>query len=804
MNTTQLENEFHTGDTVTQQTMKDLIDSIPQPGVPLGVATLDANGQIPVSQLPAVATSGVPTTVTYTTVPSPCFLSQNQEVSINHGAIVNENYTVTISEQIPDATGITNTTVNFGQVGASNISSLTNVQYANGAISSKLRSDLTWFEDNLMLDFSTGAVIDHSINAINNWTANGNTFAVMFNSTTALHLNGTNISTPNNIALNPGTSNFTFSFWIYPSSVNKVIIPMPITGSIFPLLEINASSQVVLHSSTNALTVATPALTQGVWSFVTIGVKTNFVTPASAYGFACVQGNTTINYTAGADWNGGYNFNTNFQIGSTFIGYLAIFRFITKAYDIVTEPVPISTNLIPTMYSNTTYAPGTGSPTAVNPSISLTISSWNGGSFSSYDPIGNAWMIFNTTSIYQWSAYGSNIGNVTSSAIFLVDFGVPTRADSYIASFYCNAVSGSGYSIYIYLQGSLDNSNWTTLWSTTISSSITNDARKKPLPINSTFRYFRLNFQFSVVTTVGLCLQVYNFGLYRDYDQVGMPFPTYQIGVPTLIETTDANNFNLGVCSRIASIVIGGNIPSPTCVKCLVSFDKRNTWKYFTNGAWTTTTLNNINTTGMSVSAITSALKNYEPLTTDTYLDFAFQLQQEYVNTGAVSLTGVTITYDDTGAFTQVAVGSAYALTRINPTQTKLKKLTAGTNIRAFINLTAAIAPPSAVNNVNVVNSQATMLAIGCTIGTIAVRTDNNTLWILEAADSTVLANWALISNTLTVYSVNGKSGIVNLTAADFNAVSANSLATGAYKNISTGPVAPSSPKAGDIWIKTT
>ena len=806
-----LKSEFKTGDVVTQKTIDDLIDAeyayLSQMGQPNGIATLDSTGMIPLSLIPNSAVN--PTTLTYTTVPSPCYMSQGDEVVVRHGTIANQNYSIAITEEEPDATGITNTIAVISN-GYSIVPTI-NTELVGSVIRSKLRSDLTWFEDSLMLDFSTGAVIDHSINAINNWTANGDTFTNMFNSitkyngTTALHLNGTNISTPNNIALNPGTSNFTFSFWIYPSSVNKVIIPMPITGSIFPLLEINASSQVVLHSSTNALTVATPALTQGVWSFVTIGVKTNFVTPASAYGFACVQGNSTPNYSTGADWNGGYNFNTNFQIGSTFQGYLAIFRFITKVYDQWSDPIPLATNLIPTMYSNTTYATGTGSPTLGTLVITASEQSQPGISM---DSMANVWMPFSNTGNYAFG-FGETGGGSVWFAI-TIDFGVPTKVDSYAC--WCVAyIQGSSYPHDLYIQGSFDNANWQTLGtqhlSTASSTWVYSDARIKPLTQAGIYRYYRY-YHYASYSNTSSTLQVYNLGLYANYNSIGMPFPAWQLNTPTLIETTDANHFNLGTCSRISSVVFAGNIPSPTCIKTLVSFDGRNTWKYYNQGQWFTSTLANIQTNGISTAAMSTALTSYQVQTADTYLDFAFSLQQEYNSTAAVSLSGVTITYDDTGIFAPATVGSyssncQFGLTNVGPISTKIKKLSAGTGQRVYINLTAAIIPATAVYDVNVVNTEAAMLALVVTTGQVAVRTDTQTVWLLSGTDHTQLSNWMQLPNAYTVYSVNGHSGVVNLTAADFNAVPANSLKTGAYRNISVGSVAPSNPQSGDVWIKT-
>jgi len=80
------------------------------------------------------------------------------------------------------------------------------------------------------------------------------------------------------------------------------------------------------------------------------------------------------------------------------------------------------------------------------------------------------------------------------------------------------------------------------------------------------------------------------------------------------------------------------------------------------------------------------------------------------------------------------------------------------------------ILPSIALMNTFVVATEIAMLALSCQIGDICVRTDLSKSFILKVNDPTVLANWQeLLSPTDLVQSVNGKTGTVTLTATDVN-----------------------------------
>jgi len=76
--------------------------------------------------------------------------------------------------------------------------------------------------------------------------------------------------------------------------------------------------------------------------------------------------------------------------------------------------------------------------------------------------------------------------------------------------------------------------------------------------------------------------------------------------------------------------------------------------------------------------------------------------------------------------------------------------------------------PSFAITSVSVVNSSANMLALtGLSVGSVAVRTDNATNYILTALPASTLANWVSFSPAATnVQSVNGVTGAVALTGA--------------------------------------
>ncbi|MDE3256027.1 MAG: hypothetical protein KGN97_08635, partial [Bacteroidota bacterium] len=153
----------------------------------------------------------------------------------------------------------------------------------------------------------------------------------------------------------------------------------------------------------------------------------------------------------------------------------------------------------------------------------------------------------------------------------------------------------------------------------------------------------------------------------------------------------------------------------------------------------------------------------------------------------ATNVTGVVaIANGGTGATTIAGMKTSYGLDNLDNTsdinkpvssltQTALN-LKVNTSAVAAANGVASLGadgkvpliqlPSFSITSVSVVNSSANMLALtGLSIGSVAVRTDNATNYILTALPASTLANWISFSPAATnVQSVNGVTGAVALT----------------------------------------
>jgi hypothetical protein len=88
--------------------------------------------------------------------------------------------------------------------------------------------------------------------------------------------------------------------------------------------------------------------------------------------------------------------------------------------------------------------------------------------------------------------------------------------------------------------------------------------------------------------------------------------------------------------------------------------------------------------------------------------------------------------------------------------------------------------PPLATTEVYVVGSQAEMLALNCQRGDEAIRTDVNQTFILAQDPPSTLANWILRRTPAdAVTSVNGKTGVVALSASDVGAAPESHVGAG-------------------------
>ena len=79
--------------------------------------------------------------------------------------------------------------------------------------------------------------------------------------------------------------------------------------------------------------------------------------------------------------------------------------------------------------------------------------------------------------------------------------------------------------------------------------------------------------------------------------------------------------------------------------------------------------------------------------------------------------------------------------------------------------------PPLAINEIFTVASQAAMLALSAQRGDMAIRTDNGLTYVLATDDPTQAANWKTVTAAGAVTSVNGATGVVNITLASLSGV---------------------------------
>ncbi|MEY4553344.1 MAG: hypothetical protein RL099_1672, partial [Bacteroidota bacterium] len=152
----------------------------------------------------------------------------------------------------------------------------------------------------------------------------------------------------------------------------------------------------------------------------------------------------------------------------------------------------------------------------------------------------------------------------------------------------------------------------------------------------------------------------------------------------------------------------------------------------------------------------------------------------------ATNVTGVVaIVNGGTGTASIAAMKTAYGLNNLDNTSDLNKPISSLTqtalNLKinnSLISVANGVAslgadgkvptaqlPALSITSVSVVNSSANMLALtGLSVGSVAVRTDNATNYILTALPASTLANWVSFSPvTVNVQSVNGATGAVAL-----------------------------------------
>ena len=89
--------------------------------------------------------------------------------------------------------------------------------------------------------------------------------------------------------------------------------------------------------------------------------------------------------------------------------------------------------------------------------------------------------------------------------------------------------------------------------------------------------------------------------------------------------------------------------------------------------------------------------------------------------------------------------------------------------------LDTSVIPAIALSDIFTVENEAEMLGLTAQTGDVAIRTDENKTYILSAEPASVKANWKqILTPAASVQSVNGKTGVVTLTAEDVGATDEN------------------------------
>ena len=181
------------------------------------------------------------------------------------------------------------------------------------------------------------------------------------------------------------------------------------------------------------------------------------------------------------------------------------------------------------------------------------------------------------------------------------------------------------------------------------------------------YQYYRL--VFSLLSTS----KYVNISALNFYENAA--YPTDQ---GYYITTSDNSHFSMTQASKIESLTVTKSEPVGTVIKCLASFDGRQTWVTFNGSSWVSADLNDIAATGCSVTQLQNGFLNLEAEGKE-FIDLAFDL---YTTTTAStpSVDQVTIIYTDNSHYEMATVGaytssSDFGLKRVDPTTTLLKRL---------------------------------------------------------------------------------------------------------------------------------
>ena len=157
--------------------------------------------------------------------------------------------------------------------------------------------------------------------------------------------------------------------------------------------------------------------------------------------------------------------------------------------------------------------------------------------------------------------------------------------------------------------------------------------------------------------------------------------PAYPTTQAYYVTTKDDSQIKLKWATGISNITITQTEPANTTIKYLVSFDGRTTWKYWNGTAWTTATLADLQTNGMTVAALKTALESNWVSTLGATLDFAIDLKTTDVYV-TPEVDNIVVSYTGNPGYYLMQPSVDYMIYRINNTGTQtisITKLKAGT-----------------------------------------------------------------------------------------------------------------------------
>ena len=176
------------------------------------------------------------------------------------------------------------------------------------------------------------------------------------------------------------------------------------------------------------------------------------------------------------------------------------------------------------------------------------------------------------------------------------------------------------------------------------------------------------------------------------------------------------------------------------------------------------------------------------------------RLDQMAAPTGSVSANSQKITNLATATTSTDAINKDYVDSKIGAVS-GIASLDSGGKVPV------AQLPDIAISDTFVVVSQAAMLALTAEVGDVAVRTDVNKTFILKTAGASTLANWQeLLTPTDAVTSVDGQTGVVDLSANYVNVTGdtmSGALAMGTNKITGLGTPTTSTDAATKNYVDT-